>query len=89
MAILRVPIVFCVLIFGISDLCFGQSNWTYRNPLPQGNRLNDIHIFDTNTAIAIGSAETVMRTTNGGTSRTVQHYVADKTDNLRDLFYRC
>lgn len=68
MEILRVLLVFSMLIFGISDLCIDQLNWSWQNPFPQGNRLNDIHIFDINTAIAVGSAETVMKTTNGGTS---------------------
>jgi|GEM_PF-2193993 len=44
------------------------SNWQWQNPLPQGNHLADIHVFDENTAIAVGNIGTIIKTTNGGIS---------------------
>jgi photosystem II stability/assembly factor-like uncharacterized protein len=56
-----------------------QAGWIWKNPLPQGNDLSDLHAFDENKAIAVGSGGTVMKTTDGGetwrrqTSNTVNH----------------
>ena len=44
------------------------SNWKWQNPLPQGNNLAEIHVFDENTAIAVGNIGTIIKTTNGGIS---------------------
>jgi hypothetical protein len=53
----------CVLSFGV----FGQGNgWEWQNPLPQGNTLRDIHVFDTLTAIAVGDFGSLLKSTNGG-----------------------
>jgi photosystem II stability/assembly factor-like uncharacterized protein len=44
--------------------------WEWQNPLPQGNRLLDVHLFDSKTAIAVGEAGTVIRTDDAGSTWT-------------------
>lgn len=81
---------FAILVAGTlinRNISFAQTGWSWQNSLPQGNRLNDIHVFDASSAIAVGTAGTVMRTTDGGTTWTVQHYVAGTVDNLREVFF--
>lgn len=43
-----------------------QSNWEWQNPIPTGNPLADIHVFDANTAITVGKAGSILKTTDGG-----------------------
>lgn len=45
-----------------------SQGWFWQNPLPQGNYLSDIHVFDENTAISVGAKGTMIKTTDGGTS---------------------
>ncbi len=47
---------------------FSQGTWTWQNPLPQGNNIYDIHSFDATTAVFVGDAGNIYKTTNGGTS---------------------
>lgn len=61
--------------------------WEWVNPLPQGNTIYDIHVFDANTAIAVGAAGTVMRTSDGGESWGIQHNVADVLSALRGVCF--
>ena len=49
-----------------------QPGWNWLKPLPQGNHLNDIHVFDTNTAIIAGDYGTFMKTSNGGDTWEIQ-----------------
>jgi len=43
-----------------------QSNWQWINPLPTGNTLNKVVHLSANTAVAVGDAGTIIKTTNGG-----------------------
>ena len=43
-----------------------QLQWTWQNPLPQGNTLKDLCIIDENTAVAVGYCGTIIKTTDGG-----------------------
>jgi photosystem II stability/assembly factor-like uncharacterized protein len=52
---------------------FAQDGWFWQNPLPQGNTLNDIFVFDENEAIAVDGSGTVIKTVDSGDSWTVQH----------------
>lgn len=47
---------------------FGQNKWVWQNPLPQGNPLKDVYMFDANTAIAVGEGGVIMKTGNTGSS---------------------
>lgn len=45
-----------------------QEGWFWQNPLPTGNDLLDIFVFDQNTAVAAGALGTVIKTVDGGTN---------------------
>ncbi|RPI12471.1 MAG: T9SS C-terminal target domain-containing protein [Ignavibacteriae bacterium] len=49
----------------LSESVFPQSGWFWQNPLPQGNGLFDIKMFNSNTGICI-NPDNLLRTTNGG-----------------------
>src|SRR5260370_26256260 len=49
-----------------------DSGWFWQNPLPQGNFLNGVAVTDPNTAVAVGAMGTIIRTTDGGATWTVQ-----------------
>jgi hypothetical protein len=55
-----------IIAFGISNLLIAQ--WFWQNPFPTGQTLNDVHVFDENTTIAVGEVGTIIKTTDGGTS---------------------
>jgi len=59
-------IVFVLLIFTINIKA--QQGWFWQNPLPQGNDLKDVWVFDENNAVAVGDAGTVIKTMDGGTT---------------------
>jgi photosystem II stability/assembly factor-like uncharacterized protein len=50
--------------------------WSWLNPLPQGNPLNDIGFFDAANGIAVGDAGTIVRTADGGQTWSAAHYSA-------------
>ena len=56
-----------LFIFFYASTIYSQG-WFWQNPLPQGQDLYDVHIFDSCTAIAVGAIGTVIKTTDGGTS---------------------
>lgn len=59
-------LLIAVISFGIPNLINAQ--WFWQNPLPTSQTLRDVHVFDENTAIAVGEAGTIIKTTDGGTS---------------------
>ena len=65
----------------------GFSSWQWLNPLPQGNDLDGIHMFDANTAIAIGDGGTIIRTTNGGNNWSVRHRIVGTSAYLKGLSF--
>src|SRR3979411_897282 len=54
--------------------------WFWQNPLPQGNDLRGASFIDTNTASLVGALRTIVRTTDGGNSWTIQ--TSGTTQNL-------
>src|ERR1035437_5547446 len=59
-----------LLVFS-SSLAFSQA-WTWQNPLPNGNPLSSVYWIDQNTAWAVGALGNAVRTTDGGTTWSVQ-----------------
>lgn len=54
-------------------LCFQAfSQWTWRNPLPQGQALECAWFFNADTGILAGEAGTIMKTIDGGISWSIQ-----------------
>jgi photosystem II stability/assembly factor-like uncharacterized protein len=61
----RVIPFFTILISSLfTEKCVSQFYW--QNPLPQGNKLNQVQFINSNTGFTIGDAGTFMKTTNGG-----------------------
>src|SRR5437773_10032700 len=57
-----------------------SSQWHWQNPLPQGNNLRGASFVDANTGTVVGEYGTIVRTTDGGNSWTIQ--VSGTTQNL-------
>lgn len=51
----------------------GDSRWVWHDPLPQGNTLYAVDSVSATTAFAVGSAGTVLKTSNGGVSWVASH----------------
>jgi photosystem II stability/assembly factor-like uncharacterized protein len=58
------PIILCFLLLNQKSI----SQWHWQHPIPTGNTLNDIHMFDENTAVAVGDVGTIIKSTDGGTT---------------------
>src|SRR5438477_4747444 len=55
-----------------SKVTGGSSSWHWQNPLPQGNNLRGASFVDADTGTVVGEYGTIVRTTDGGNSWTVQ-----------------
>lgn len=75
------------LVFITASVALGQQTWFWRNPLPQGNDLIAVHVFDANTIVAVGYAGTVIRTTNAGTTWTVKSFVEGQNAYFVDVAF--
>ena len=59
--------------------------WTWQNPLPQGNSLSSVHFTDTNTGYTIGDYGTIIKTINGGSSWTIVS--SGTTNSLISMYF--
>jgi len=64
-----------------------QEGWFWLSPVPQGNHLEDVFVFDQNTAIAVGHTGTVMKATDGGLNWAIQHYAAGTSAELNCVHF--
>jgi photosystem II stability/assembly factor-like uncharacterized protein len=55
---------FCFFVIGVHAF----TQWTWQNPLPQGNCLNSVRFIDVNTGYAVGNNGTILKTTDAGTT---------------------
>ncbi len=62
----NVSLITTALFIILTATPFAQGTWNWQNPLPQGNIIYDIHTFDATTAIFVGAAGTIYKTTDGG-----------------------
>ena len=66
-------------------LCFlpvisrAQSQWTWSNPIPQGNMLWDVFFRDDSQGWAVGGAGMILHTINGGQSWAIQNSSTSNT----------
>src|ERR1035438_6186947 len=67
----------------ISVSVFAQ--WTWQNPLPQGNSLRSVCFTDASTAYAAGDWGTILKTTNGGATWTLLS--SGTTEYLASVFF--
>lgn len=54
-----------------------SSGWCWRNPLPQGNPINDYAWLDAGRGWAVGDSGTLLKTTDGGSTWTTQNSGTD------------
>ncbi|MCK5346989.1 MAG: hypothetical protein KAR20_26450, partial [Candidatus Heimdallarchaeota archaeon] len=78
------PIVF---ILFLSTFISAQDGWFWQNPRPQGNNLNDIHLFDDNSSIAVGDFGTIINIRNKGNSLNITHNTSGSGANLHSVFF--
>ena len=81
----RYVITLLLLVLGIVfsfQSVFSQDGWQWLNPLPQGNPLRDVYLFNDTTAIAVGSAGTVMKTHDKGETWDIQYHINSTTLGL-------
>jgi photosystem II stability/assembly factor-like uncharacterized protein len=57
----------CAIFLALTQMVSGQ-DWTWKNPLPQGNPLYGICFVSENTGYAVGKYGTILKTTNAGTT---------------------
>lgn len=80
-------IIFLCSFFLICIRTYSRDGWVWQNPIPQGNELNDLYLFDENKMIAVGGAGTIIKTTDGGLSWKVDHNVAGVSYCLRSVHF--
>lgn len=78
--------LFIILLLPIAFI-YGQQNWKWINPLPQGKSINDIKAFDSLTAFAVGDNSVFLKTTDGGSSWNVTENQFNR-ENLYSVFFR-
>src|ERR1035438_8612212 len=61
----------CILMLLSPIAAFSQ--WTWQNPLPQGNILTSVYFTDTNHGCAVGESGTIVKTADGGSTWTLQN----------------
>ena len=64
-----------------------HADWKWQNPLPQGNQLFDMHVFDGNHFIAVGEYGTFVETKDGGNSWTVLNGVDDVFSQFHSILF--
>src|SRR5439155_2792950 len=62
-------------------------DWTWQHPLPQGNSLSHVTAPDAATIVATGTAGTVLRSTDGGESWSVQYSAGSARTKLESVFF--
>lgn len=62
-----------------------MAQWTWQNPLPQGNTLMSVYFTNANTGYIVGVCGTILKTINGGTNWTIS--ASGTTNDLRSVFF--
>ena len=55
----KIFIIFIIALFAMSST---NAQWTWQNPLPQGNDLYSIYFADANTGYMVGAGGTILKT---------------------------
>jgi len=85
-SIARQNLFFLFIVFLLLQLTtFAQADWSWQNPLPQGNTLQGVSFSDDNNGIAVGNYGTIIRTEDGGNSWVIQ--VSGTLEILRDVSF--
>ena len=84
---MKAIIFFIILLFSTFTLLIAQETWFWQNPLPQGNSLYDVHVFNDNSAIAVGNAGTIININSNGQIEQIRHNVNGKYSKFNCLFF--
>jgi photosystem II stability/assembly factor-like uncharacterized protein len=76
-----------VLILVVATTVMGQEFWYWQNPIPQGNKLNDVWMFNSQVILAVGDVGTIIKTTDAGINWSVTHYNGGITSDLYSVFF--
>ncbi len=76
-----------ILILSVYNIGRSQPKINWQNPLPQGNGLHDVFTFSRDTAIAVGSPGTIIKTTDGGNNWDIIHYAREISGELYTIFF--
>ena len=77
----------CSIRSPLCGQCCRADKQAVAEPPAAGNTLTDVHVFDSLTAIAVGGG-TVIKTTNGGSTWTIQNHVGGVTGGLRAIQHK-
>jgi photosystem II stability/assembly factor-like uncharacterized protein len=72
MRVLTTALVVFFSITGVRTSSFAESGWFWQHPLPQGSHLQAAATPGPNIIVAVGFDGTILRSTDGGTSWTLQ-----------------
>ncbi len=64
-----------------------NAQWEWLNPLPQGNRLNDVCITPSGKVIAVGYSATIIRTDDNGLSWDVENIGNDPYSSYQSVYF--
>jgi photosystem II stability/assembly factor-like uncharacterized protein len=76
-------VVFVIIPINVS----AQQGWFWQNPLPQGNSLYAVHVFDDNSAIAVGQSGTIININSDGQINQIRQNVNDKYSGFNCMFF--
>jgi photosystem II stability/assembly factor-like uncharacterized protein len=79
------PSVLFIFLFLLTLPVISFSQWTWQNPLPQGNNLDGVQFVDSNTAFAVGNSGTIIKTTDKGVTWTEQN--SDAYQDLSGVYF--
>ncbi len=80
--------ILVLLALMVSGSASSQLGWKWVNPMPQGNALTDIWMFNDHEILLVGGAGTVMRSTDFGATWAVNHGIANSHSMFRSVFFR-
>lgn len=81
----RLHWVFAFVVLLIVARSSTAQNWTWQNPLPQGNNLYSVCFPDTSTGYSVGADGMILKTTNGGLSWVFQ--TSGTTNTLLSVYF--
>ena len=86
MKIIMFKIGWLFLFLNFFNQVVADNAWNWQNPLPHGNEINDVYVFNYNKIITVGGAGTIMYTIDGGLNWTVNENVSTSRYGLNDVF---
>ncbi len=76
--------LYCIiLLLQISVFAFSQ--WTWQNPLPDGNSMRSVYFTDSNTGYAVGPGGSIRKTIDDGTTWSALY--SGTTENLLSVYF--